>query len=99
MSESDQTWNAGEPEGQDPATPDASPGDLHPDFTWPQYTWPPAASSTADPGVPNSTPPAPHAADTGSVSWPPTQPTPTAEPTTQYRDRPLRHRPLQQWPL
>ncbi len=85
MTESDNTWNADDNRSE-PEPPTTDTGALHPDFSWPQYTWPPPADAAAastpeqEPTLPPSVP----AAGTGSVSWPPTQPTVAPDPTVAY---------------
>lgn len=95
MTESDNTWNADE----QPPTSEARPPEIgsapepetdvpDPDPAWPQYSWPPTATPPqAGVGASETTsqaPAIPPVAETGPVSWPPTQPTPAVEPTATY---------------
>ena len=85
MSESDQTWNAGNDEPQQPTAPEpseeaTSPVAPAPDHSWPQYSWPvPDDTATNDtatqPAIPAVDAPTPGPV----VSWPPTQPTAVTE--------------------
>jgi S1-C subfamily serine protease len=71
MSESDQTWNAGDGEPTADGEPTVETPASH--AAWPQYTWPPTADDA--PTAPSAAASAPTPdPDPTWVSWPPTQP-------------------------
>jgi S1-C subfamily serine protease len=87
MSDSDQTWNAGNDEatGENPPATPASPPASSPGagaHSWPQYSWSEPEAAPTLPSTP-AAPPAP------TVSWPPTSDRPATRPQPTIEFTPL----------